>query len=166
MEAKQESVQTIYDIQAKRIDGKAADLSEFRGKTLLIVNVASKCGFTGQYDGLEALYKKYKDKNFEILGFPCNQFGGQEPGSDADVKSFCSLTFGVSFPLFSKVDVNGPNAHPLYQFLKAKAPGILGTEQIKWNFTKFLVSKTGEVLERYAPTTAPGNIEQDLAKVL
>lgn len=133
---------------------------------LLIVNTASKCGFTPQYEGLEALYKKYKDKGLEILGFPCDQFGHQEPGSDEDIAEFCSLNFGVSFPLFQKTIVNGPEANPLFESLKKEAPGLLGTKRIKWNFTKFLVTPDGKVLKRYAPTIKPSAIEADIIKHL
>ena len=156
----------IYKFEVKTLGGTPVKMESFKGKTLLIVNVASKCGFTPQYKGLEALYKKYRDKNFEILGFPCNQFGTQEPGSAEEIQSFCSLTYDVSFPMFSKIDVNGPNADPLYQFLKKEEKGVLGTESIKWNFTKFLVSKTGEVLKRYAPTTTPESLENEIVSNL
>lgn len=157
---------TLYDIEAKTIDGATASLRDFEGKTLLIVNVASKCGFTPQYAGLEALYKKYADKGLVVLGFPCNQFGAQEPGSESDIQSFCSTTYGVSFPMFAKIEVNGENAHPLYRFLKREAPGILGSEAIKWNFTKFLVDKTGKVVRRYAPTETPQSLEKDIEAIL
>ncbi len=156
----------LYDLKVKSIDGTEKSLSEYAGKALLIVNVASKCGFTPQYEGLEKIYKKYKDRGFEVLGFPCNQFGSQEPGNEAEIKNFCSLTYDVSFPLFAKIDVNGDNAAPLYKFLKSEQKGILGTEAIKWNFTKFLVSKTGEVLDRFAPTSAPESLEKDIEKIL
>jgi glutathione peroxidase len=156
----------IYDFEAKTIDGSAQRLEAYRGKTLLIVNVASKCGFTPQYTGLEQLYRKFKDRGFAILGFPCDQFGHQEPGDEAEIKNFCSLKYDVSFPMFSKIDVNGANAHPLYQYLKKAQPGVLGSEGIKWNFTKFLVNKSGEVVERYAPTAKPADIEKDVEKLL
>ena len=133
---------------------------------MLIVNTASKCGFTPQYEGLETLYKKYHDNGFEILGFPCDQFGHQEPGSDEDIAQFCSLNFGVSFPLFKKTNVNGPDANPLFEELKKEAPGLLGTKRIKWNFTKFLVDAQGKVLKRYAPTVKPEAIEKDIVKLL
>jgi len=129
----------------------------------LIVNVASQCGFTSQYAGLEALYRKFRERGFTVLGFPCDQFGHQEPGNEAQIKEFCSLTYDVSFPLFAKIEVNGPNTHPLYQYLKNARPGVLGSEAIKWNFTKFLVDKDGAVLDRYAPTNRPENIEADIA---
>ncbi|WP_017327192.1 glutathione peroxidase [Synechococcus sp. PCC 7336] len=157
---------SIYDFTANAIDGTEQSLSDFRDRLLLIVNVASKCGFTPQYSGLESLYEQYKDKGLVILGFPCNQFGAQEPGSEAEIQQFCSTTYGVSFPLFAKVDVNGENAHPLYQFLKSEQKGLLGTEAIKWNFTKFLVDKNGTVLKRYGSIDTPASIEADIAKLL
>src|SRR5437764_979706 len=141
----------IYDFKASGIDGKEIDLSIYRGKVLLIVNVASKCGFTPQYTGLESLYEKHKDEGFAVLGFPCNQFGSQEPGVESEIQTFCSLHYGVTFPLFSKIDVNGPKAHPIYNYLKSAKPGILWTEAIKWNFTKFLIDRQGEPVHRYAP---------------
>jgi glutathione peroxidase len=155
----------IYDIEVRTIDGRPVKMSEFKGKTLLIVNVASRCGFTPQYKGLENLYRDFKDRGFLVLGFPCNQFGAQEPGSDEEIKSFCSAKYEVSFPMFSKVDVNGDSAHPLYKLLKKAEKGILGTEAIKWNFTKFLVSPAGEVLKRFSPTTAPESIAIDIEKL-
>jgi glutathione peroxidase len=157
---------SVYPFKAKTIAGKEISLQDYQGKALLIVNVASKCGFTPQYEGLEKLYKKFKDQGFEILGFPCNQFGAQEPGSEADIQSFCSLTYGVDFPMFSKVDVNGANAHPLYKYLTTEKPGILGTEAIKWNFTKFLIDKNGEPVKRYGSADKPENLEADVEKVL
>jgi glutathione peroxidase len=157
---------TLYDISAKRLDGSSGDLSEYRGKTLLIVNVASRCGFTPQYAGLEALYRKYGDRGFVVLGFPCNQFGSQEPGSEAEIGSFCSSTYDVTFPMFAKVDVNGADAHALYQHLKSAKPGILGTEAIKWNFTKFLVNRQGEVVERYAPKDSPESLDSAIAAAM
>ncbi len=156
----------VYDFKAKTIEGKEISLADFKGKTLLIVNVASKCGFTPQYEGLEKLYQSYKDKGFVILGFPCNQFGSQEPGSEADIQSFCSLTYGVDFPMFAKVDVNGSNAHPLYKYLTHDKPGILGTEAIKWNFTKFLIDKTGEPVKRYGSADKPEELAKDVEKAL
>lgn len=156
---------TVYDFTVKDINGKDVSLSQFKGKALLIVNVASKCGFTPQYEGLEALHKELAGQ-VEVLGFPCNQFGKQEPGDENEIKNFCSLTYNVTFPMFSKVDVNGPDAHPLYQFLKGEKPGILGTEAIKWNFTKFLVDKNGNVVKRYAPNDKPEDIKKDLQKIL
>jgi glutathione peroxidase len=156
----------VYNFEAKTIDGQPQRLDAFRGKTLLVVNVASKCGFTPQYTGLEQLYRKYKDRGFEILGFPCDQFGHQEPGNETEIKQFCSLKYEVSFPMFAKIEVNGPNAHPLYQHLKHARPGVLGSERIKWNFTKFLIDQAGNVIERYAPTDTPAKIEKDLEKLL
>ena len=157
---------SIYDFQAKAIDGSDVPLSQYRGNVLLIVNVASKCGFTPQYTGLESLYEKYRSEGFAVLGFPCNQFGSQEPGTESDIKSFCDLQYGVTFPLFSKIDVNGPNTHPLYTYLKTAKPGILGTEGIKWNFTKFLIDREGEPIKRYAPADKPDAIDADIASVL
>ncbi|WP_457798831.1 glutathione peroxidase [Methylocystis sp. S23] len=157
---------TLYDIEARTIDGETRSLRDYAGKTLLIVNVASRCGFTPQYAGLEALHEKFADKGLVVLGFPCNQFGAQEPGSESEIASFCSATYGVSFPMFAKIDVNGDNAHPLYKLLKREAPGILGSEAIKWNFTKFLVDKNGKVVKRYAPTDAPQSIEKDIEAAL
>lgn len=157
---------TVHDFTATAIDGAERPLSEFSGQPLLIVNVASKCGFTPQYAGLEALYRKYAGQGLVVLGFPCDQFGHQEPGDEAEIKRFCATNYGVSFPLFAKIEVNGDRAHPLYRHLKASAPGLLGTEAIKWNFTKFLVDRGGQVVRRYAPTDTPERIEQDLAEVL
>jgi glutathione peroxidase len=157
---------SIYDITARRIDGSERNLDEYRGKALLIVNVASRCGFTPQYTGLEALYRKYKDQGFEVLGFPCNQFGAQEPGDEAQIGAFCSSTYEVSFPLFAKIDVNGENAHPLYQHLKGEKPGVLGTEAIKWNFTKFLVDRQGNVVKRYAPKDKPEDLDSAVAAAM
>ncbi len=146
---------SIYDYEARRIDGSSAKLDAWRGDVLLIVNTASKCGFTPQYEGLEALQTKYAARGFSVLGFPCNQFGAQEPGDEAEIASFCKLSYAVDFPMFAKVDVNGPTAHPLWQALKKAAPGLLGSEGIKWNFTKFLVDRAGNVVDRYAPATKP-----------
>jgi glutathione peroxidase len=157
---------SIYDFSAVDIDGNERSLAEFRGKALLVVNVASKCGFTPQYKGLEELQKAWHERGFEVLGFPCDQFGHQEPGNEAEIRDFCSLTYDVSFPMFSKVEVNGDHAHPLYRWLKAEKKGVLGTEGIKWNFTKFLVDREGQVVERYAPTDTPEKIGKDLPKVL
>ena len=154
---------SIYDFSAKTIDGAEQKLDAYRGKTLLVVNVASKCGFTPQYEGLEAMYRKFKGQGLVVLGFPCDQFGHQEPGDENEIKNFCSLNYEVTFPLFAKIDVNGPNAHPLYKYLKHEAKGLLGSEAIKWNFTKFLVDSTGTVRKRYAPTDTPENIEKELA---
>jgi len=157
---------SIYQFDVNDINGNQVSLSEYQGKTLLIVNTASKCGFTPQYTGLESLYEKYKDKGLVILGFPCNQFGKQEPGSNEEIASFCDLTFKVSFPMFGKVDVNGDSAEPLYDFLKSQAPGILGSKGIKWNFTKFLVNKDGQVVKRFAPKDKPEAIENEIASIL
>jgi glutathione peroxidase len=156
----------IYDISAKTIDGSDKKLDAYKGKVLLIVNVASKCGFTPQYKGLEALHRKYKDKGLVVMGFPCDQFGHQEPGDETEIKNFCSLTYEVDFPMFAKIDVNGANTHPLYQYLKGEATGILGSEGIKWNFTKFLVDKSGKVVKRYGSIDKPENIDADIAKLL
>lgn len=157
---------SIYDISVKDIEGKDISLSKYKGKVLLIVNVASKCGFTGQYKDLEELYDKYKTKDFMILGFPSNQFANQEPGTNKQIKEFCELTFGVKFDMFAKIDVNGENESPLYSFLKSKQSGVLGTENIKWNFTKFLVDKEGNVINRYGSTTNPKSIESEILKLL
>ena len=156
----------ITDHHVKAADGKDVDLSQYAGQVLLIVNTASKCGFTPQYEGLEALHRKYADKGFEVLGFPCNQFGAQEPGDAAEIANFCSLTYDVTFPVFSKIDVNGNAADPLFKQLKKDAPGLLGLESIKWNFTKFLIGRDGKVVGRYAPTTKPADIEKDIEKLL
>jgi glutathione peroxidase len=156
----------FYDISVKTIDGRTQLLSEYRGKALLIVNVASQCGYTPQYAGLESLYREFKDRGFAVLGFPCNQFGSQEPGSDTDIATFCSTTYDVTFPMFAKIDVNGPNAHPLFRLLKASRKGLLGTESIKWNFTKFLVDQKGNVMRRYGPGDTPDSIRSDVATLL
>ena len=157
---------TVYDFSANSIEGKPVELSSYKDKVLLIVNTASQCGFTSQYQGLQALHDKYVGKGVEVLGFPCNQFGAQEPGSATDIQSFCQTRFGVSFPLFEKIDVNGANAHPLFQYLTKSAPGILGTEGVKWNFTKFLVDGSGNVIKRYASATEPKDIEKDIDALL
>jgi len=149
---------SVYEFTVSRSGGATENLSKYQGQVLLIVNTASKCGFTGQYAGLEALYQRYTDKPFNILAFPCNQFGGQEPGSDNEIQSFCELNYGVSFPLFEKIEVNGANAHPLFTFLKKSAPGVMGTEGIKWNFTKFLIGTDGQILERFGPQTKPESL--------
>ena len=154
---------TIYDFKANRLDGTPASMDEYRGRVVLVVNVASRCGFTPQYSQLEALYRRHKDQGFVVLGFPCNQFGGQEPGSSDEIASFCSRTYDVTFPMFGKVDVNGANEHPLFTFLKNEKPGALGTRSIKWNFTKFLVGRDGQVLKRYGSSTTPDDIESDVA---
>ena len=158
--------QSIQDFDAQSIDGVPVKLAQFHGRVLLIVNTASKCGFTPQFEGLEQLWKDYADKGLTVLGFPCNQFGGQDPGADSEISSFCQLNYGVTFPMMSKVDVNGDDAPPLYQWLVREAPGILGTKSIKWNFTKFLVGRDGQVLGRYAPTDAPKSLRADIEKAL
>jgi glutathione peroxidase len=157
---------TAYDFEATTLDGEARTLADYRGKAMLVVNVASKCGFTPQYAGLESLWRKYKDQGLVVLGFPCDQFGHQEPGDESEIRTFCSTQYDVSFPMFAKVEVNGPGAHPLYRYLKSEKSGVLGTEAIKWNFTKFLVDRDGRPLKRYAPTDTPEKIEKDLAAVL
>ncbi len=157
---------TVYDFSAKTIDGKTRKLADYKGKVLLIVNTASKCGFTPQYKGLEALYKEFGKRGFAVLGFPSNQFGEQEPGPESEIAEFCEMNFGVTFPLFAKVDVNGDSAHPLYKYLTQAKPGLLGSEGIKWNFTKFLVDRDGNVVKRYAPTTEPREISADIEKLL
>ena len=157
--------QSVFDFTVKDINGNDVSLSQYKGKFLLIVNVASKCGFTPQYKGLEELFEELKD-NVVVLGFPCNQFGAQEPGDAEEIKNFCSLTYDVKFPLFAKIDVNGANAAPLYQFLKQEKKGLLGTGMIKWNFTKFLVNREGQVVKRYAPNDRPEDIKKDLSKLL
>ena len=157
---------SVYDFSARDIDGKEQPLIAYQGKVLLIVNVASKCGFTPQYAGLEALQRKFAGRGFAVLGFPCDQFGHQEPGDEQEIKNFCSLTYDVSFPMFAKVAVNGDGAHPLYRFMKKTAKGLLGTEAIKWNFTKFLVDRIGTIVGRYAPTDKPESIEKDVAALL
>jgi len=157
---------TVADFTALAPDGSEIDLSEKLGKVLLVVNTASKCGFTPQYDGLEKVYQKYADQGFEVLGFPCNQFGGQEPGNADEIDQFCKVNFGVTFPLMKKVDVNGANASPLFDWMKAEAPGILGSKAIKWNFTKFLIDREGKVVRRYASADRPEAIARDIEKLL
>ena len=157
---------SIYDFSAKTIDGDEQRLDAYKGKAMLVVNVASKCGFTPQYTGLEALYEKLKNKGLVVLGFPCDQFGHQEPGDAAEIKNFCTLNYDVKFPLFAKIEVNGAGTHPLYKYLKHAAKGVLGSELIKWNFTKFLIDKDGKVVTRYAPTDTPEKIEKDVVAVL
>lgn len=157
---------SIYEISATSIEGKPVSLGDYKNKVLLIVNTASQCGFTPQYQGLQALHNKYANQGLVILGFPCNQFGQQEPGNSEEIQSFCETRFGVTFPLFQKIEVNGSNAHPLYQYLTKAAPGIFGTEGIKWNFTKFLIDKTGKVVKRYPPTTKPEELEKDIQGLL
>jgi glutathione peroxidase len=156
----------IYDIHARAIDGSDVSLGKWRGEVMLIVNTASKCGFTPQYEGLEALQRQFAGKGFSVLGFPCNQFGAQEPGDEAEIANFCKLAYDVDFPMFAKVDVNGDNAHPLYKALKKAAPGLLGSEAIKWNFTKFLVDRNGNVVDRFAPTTKPEAIAGAISALL
>lgn len=157
---------SIYDFKAQTISGKNQPLSHYEGKVLLIVNTASKCGFTPQFGGLEELYEKYRDKGLVILGFPCNQFANQDPGSNDEIQEFCQLNYGVTFPVFGKIDVNGRDTDPIFKFLKKEAPGALGTERIKWNFTKFLIDAEGKVIKRYAPTDKPKVIERDISKLL
>lgn len=157
---------TAFDFSATSIDGKARKLADYRGKVLLVVNTASRCGFTPQYQGLEKLYQQFKDRGLVVLGFPSNQFGAQEPGSEAEIAEFCELNFGVSFPLFAKIDVNGGDAHPLYKWMTSQKKGFLGTEGIKWNFTKFLIGRDGKVIDRYAPTTKPEDIAKDIERAL
>jgi glutathione peroxidase len=156
----------IYDFKADNLAGAPVDLTRYRGKVLLIVNTASECGFTPQYQGLEELYRQFKDQGVEVLGFPCNQFGAQEPGTAEEIGAFCEKNYGVTFPLFSKIDVNGDDAHPLFKHLKQAAPGLMGSEAIKWNFTKFLVKKDGTVFKRYAPRTEPKELVKDIEKLL
>ena len=158
--------QTIYDFEALSIEGKPAQLATQRGKVILVVNTASACGFTPQFAGLEKLWLDYGDKGLLIVGFPSNEFGGQDPGSDTEIASFCQLNYGVSFPMMAKIKVNGGEAHPLWQWLKAQAPGLLGTQAVKWNFTKFLVGKTGSVIKRYAPNDAPESLRKDIEAAL
>ncbi|MBD3796252.1 MAG: glutathione peroxidase [Campylobacterales bacterium] len=156
---------SIYDIEVQDIEHKTLKLEKYKGKVMLIVNVASKCGYTGQYAGLQELHEKYSDKGLSVLGFPCNQFLSQEPGTEEQIKNFCMTSFGVTFDMFAKIDVNGDNAHPLYKYLKQNAGGIFG-DNIKWNFTKFLVDRDGNVMKRYAPSTKPKDIEEDIKKLL
>ncbi len=157
---------SLYDFTAKAIDGTEVSLTAYRGQVTLVVNTASKCGFTPQFKGLEALYASYKERGFSVLGFPCNQFMHQDPGSDAEISSFCEMNYGVTFPMFAKIDVNGEAAHPLFKYLASEAPGLLGSKAIKWNFTKFLVDRQGQVLRRYAPTTEPSQIASDIEALL
>jgi glutathione peroxidase len=157
---------SVYDFEAETLEGKPASLAEHRGEVLLIVNTASKCGFTPQYAGLEALYRRFKDRGFTILGFPCNQFGAQEPGDATEIANFCSLTYDVSFPMMGKIDVNGPETHPLYAYLKKAQKGVLGSEGIKWNFTKFLVDREGRVARRFAPIDTPEKIADAVEALL
>ncbi len=155
-----------YEFSATDIEGKSVSLEEFRGKAMLIVNVASKCGFTSQYEGLEKLWQDYRDQGLVVLGFPCDQFGHQEPGNEEEIRSFCSLNYGVSFPMFAKVEVNGDQAHPLWQWLKHEKSGLLGTGVIKWNFSKFLIDRDGAAIKRYAPTDKPASLAGDIEQVL
>ena len=157
---------SIYDFDVNTISGKSVPLANYQGKVLLIVNTASKCGFTPQFSGLEKLYEELHEQGLEILGFPCNQFLKQDPGSDTEISEFCSLNYGVTFPMFSKIEVNGEHTHPLYRHLKTEAKGLLGSEKIKWNFTKFLVDRDGKVIKRYAPNTEPKDIEKDIKDLL
>ena len=157
---------TVYDISCETPNGKKKSLADYRGKVLLVVNTASKCGFTPQFAGLEELYEKYREQGLEVLGFPCNQFGKQDPGSNDEITEFCQLNYGVSFPMFGKIEVNGSGTDPLFQHLKKEAPGALGTQRIKWNFTKFLIDSNGKVVKRYAPTVKPKDIEKDVKKLL
>ena len=160
------SASTVYDFEALQIDGKNIALSAFKGQVMLIVNTASRCGFTPQFGGLEELHQAYAGKGLSVLGFPCNQFGSQDPGANGDIAEFCQLNYGVSFPMMGKIDVNGPQAHPLYKWLSAEAPGLLGSKSIKWNFTKFLVGKDGQVIRRYAPTDKPADLAKDIETAL
>lgn len=159
-------MKTIYDFEAVQMNGQSLALDQMRGQVMLIVNTASACGFTPQFGGLEKLHQAYQAQGLRVMGFPCNQFGGQDPGSNADIASFCQLNFGVSFPMMEKIEVNGASAHPLYQWLCAEAPGLLGSKGIKWNFTKFLVAKDGTVLKRYAPTDTPQSLAKDIEAAL
>ncbi len=157
---------SVYDFSGKTITGQDKPIADFKGQVLLIVNTASKCGFTPQFKGLEAIYEKYKDKGLMVLGFPCNQFLSQDPGTDAEISEFCELNYGVSFPMFAKIDVNGDDAHPLFKHLTSAAPGLLGSKAVKWNFTKFLVDRNGKVISRYAPATKPEDIVADIERLL
>ncbi len=159
-------LEDLYSIAVRDIDGRETTLARYKGKVLLVVNVASQCGFTPQYAGLEQLWRTYREKGLVVLGFPCNQFASQEPGSEEEIKKFCSLHYEVTFPMFAKIEVNGAGTHPLYQLLKSKQKGVLGTEAIKWNFTKFLVGRDGTVLERYAPSTKPEELAGDIEKAI
>ena len=163
---KEYNMDSIYEIKVKTIDGKETTLEPYKGKVILIVNVASKCGFTRQYDGLESLYRKYKEEGLVVLGFPCNQFGSQEPGTEKEIQNFCRVNFGVTFPMFSKINVNGEETHPLYRYLKSEQAGILGTEAIKWNFTKFLIDREGKVIKRFGSSTTPKEIQKDIEILL
>ena len=162
----QETAESIFEFSAPLLDGRTVSLGDFAGRVLLIVNTASQCGFTPQYAGLEELHRTLKDRGFEVLGFPCNQFGAQEPGSEAEIGQFCLKNYGVTFPMFAKIEVNGESAHPLYKYLKDAKPGLLGTEAIKWNFTKFLIDRNGEPVARYAPQAKPEELEEPIRKLL
>jgi glutathione peroxidase len=156
----------VYEYSAAALDGRTVPLSEYRGQVLLIVNTASQCGFTPQYEGLEALYSSFKAQGFSVLGFPCNQFGGQEPGDEREIARFCTTTYGVSFPMFAKIDVNGESTHPLFAYLKSAKPGLVGTTAIKWNFTKFLIDRQGEAVARFAPSATPASLHEDIDRLL
>lgn len=157
---------SVHQFEVETITGKSTKLEAYKGKVVLIVNTASKCGLTPQFEGLEKLYTEYKDKGFEIMGFPCNQFGQQDPGSNDEIQEFCQINYGVTFPMHAKIDVNGSGTHPLFQYLKSEAPGVLGSQKIKWNFTKFLVGKDGGVIDRFAPATKPEKLEEAIEKAL
>jgi glutathione peroxidase len=157
---------SVYDYEANTLRGQEESLSKYKGKVLLVVNTASKCGFTPQYKGLQEVYDKFKDRGFEVLGFPSNQFAGQEPGESEDIAEFCEINYGVTFPMYEKVNVKGSEAHPLFKYLSKEAPGVLGSKSVKWNFTKFLVDQEGRVLKRFSPQTTPDQIEADIAKLL
>lgn len=157
---------SIYDFEVNTLKGEEESLAKYKGKVLLVVNTASKCGFTPQYKGLQEVYEKYKDRGFEVLGFPSNQFAGQEPGDNDEIAEYCEINYGVTFPMFEKIDVKGDEAHPLFKYLSKEAPGVLGSQSIKWNFTKFLIDREGRVLKRYAPKTTPEQIESDISKLL
>jgi glutathione peroxidase len=157
---------SLYDLEVTTLDGKTHRMEEWRGQVLLVVNTASKCGFTPQYEGLQALHERFGERGLAVLGFPCNQFGAQEPGDADEIRDFCDTRFGVSFPLFAKIDVNGGGTHPLYQHLKSQAPGLLGSQNIKWNFTKFLVDREGNVIDRFAPSTKPEKLERQIERAL
>ena len=160
------AIETIYSFSAKDIKGQEVSMDDYRGKVLLIVNTASKCGFTPQFEGLQSLHEELGERGFEVLGFPCNQFMNQDPGNDDAISQFCSLNYGVSFPMFAKIEVNGDGTHPLFRFLKREAKGLMGSEKVKWNFTKFLVNREGQVVRRYAPTAKPADIRADIEKLL
>jgi glutathione peroxidase len=166
MMKKEVKTMSVYDFTVKTIRGEEQSLADYKGKVLLIVNTASKCGFTPQYKELQELYEQYRDRGFVVLGFPCNQFGHQEPGAEEEIEQFCQVNYGVTFPMFAKVDVNGENAHPLFQYLKEKAPGVLGTKAIKWNFTKFLVDRNGNVVARFASQTRPSELKNEIEELL